>query len=275
MTDQQVVVVGAGTAGITLAEALRVHGHTGPIIVVGEEHHPPYSRPPLSKQVLDGTWPADRAGLRTPEELSRLGVEVRTGVAATGVDVAHRRLITTAESLPFDVLVLAPGNQPSQPVELAGAQGLHSLDDAHALRRALAGEGPVAVIGSGVLAQELASAAIKAGHATTLIGRGGRLGLGAVGDLLSAPLAGRARSADVEPVGHGQGLVRAGWRPGHRAGLTCPGPTPTRTPRRGCLSAAPDGVFAVTRICRRAAPSRRGESGQLIAPGTAALHHGW
>ena len=59
----RVVVVGASLAGLRAAEELRARGFDGTITVVGDEPHQPYDRPPLSKQILAGTWPAERAAL--------------------------------------------------------------------------------------------------------------------------------------------------------------------------------------------------------------------
>ena len=67
-----VVIVGASVAGVTTAEALRVEGFDGETIIIGEEVHPPYARPPLSKQILAGTWEPERAVLRTLAAPSRM-----------------------------------------------------------------------------------------------------------------------------------------------------------------------------------------------------------
>ena len=49
------VVVGAGLAAPKAVEALRECGYDGQIVVYGKEHHPPYERPPLSKDYLRAT----------------------------------------------------------------------------------------------------------------------------------------------------------------------------------------------------------------------------
>jgi 3-phenylpropionate/trans-cinnamate dioxygenase ferredoxin reductase component len=51
------VIVGSGQAGGWAAKTLRQQGHEAPIVMIGDEPHPPYERPPLSKAVLLGTAP--------------------------------------------------------------------------------------------------------------------------------------------------------------------------------------------------------------------------
>ena len=50
----RVVVIGASLAGLRAAQAVRAAGHEGSLVVVGDERRPPYTRPPLSKQLLAG-----------------------------------------------------------------------------------------------------------------------------------------------------------------------------------------------------------------------------
>jgi NADPH-dependent 2,4-dienoyl-CoA reductase/sulfur reductase-like enzyme len=88
----RVVVVGASLAGLRAAEELRARGFDGTITVVGEEPHAPYDRPPLSKQVLAGTWPAERAALAVSADggLDGLALDWRLGERATALDPGPR-----------------------------------------------------------------------------------------------------------------------------------------------------------------------------------------
>ena len=65
---ERVVIVGAGHAGFHVAEALRRLGFSGEIVLVGDEPHMPYQRPPLSKGFLTGDYDLDRLLIR-PEKL--------------------------------------------------------------------------------------------------------------------------------------------------------------------------------------------------------------
>ncbi|TDD22573.1 NAD(P)/FAD-dependent oxidoreductase [Nonomuraea diastatica] len=168
-----IVVVGASAAGLTAAEALRHHGYTGALTIVGAEPRPPYDRPPLSKQILRGTWHSDRVTLRRPDALTDLGADWRLGVAATSLDTDARKLtLADGTALPYHGLVIATGVVPRKlPAghELGGVHLLRTLDDALALRDGLLTATSVAVVGAGFLGTEVAAAARERGPDVTLI----------------------------------------------------------------------------------------------------------
>ncbi|ROS76005.1 NADPH-dependent 2,4-dienoyl-CoA reductase/sulfur reductase-like enzyme [Curtobacterium sp. PhB130] len=209
-----VVVVGASVAGVTCAEGLRAAGHTGPITLVGAEPHDPYARPPLSKQVLAGSWEPARATLRTAAALRELDVTLRSGAAATALDPLAHRVEVGDELLPYDVLVVATGVEAVRP-SFPGADGvrqLRTLDDALALRAAWATARHVTVIGTGVLGSEIASAARRDDREVVVVGRSGRLSAGTVGTLLSDRLLTlhRGNGVDVRAGVGVRGVAHAG-----------------------------------------------------------------
>ncbi|MFF7656356.1 NAD(P)/FAD-dependent oxidoreductase [Streptomyces sp. NPDC007983] len=169
-----VLVVGASAAGLSTVEALRRKGFQGGVTVLGAEPHQPYDRPPLSKQVLSGTWEADRAFLRRPEQLSALDADFILNDAAVGLDAAARTVHTTSgRALRADAIVVATGLRPrtfaGQDV-LAGVHVLRTLDDALALRAELLTASRVVVVGDGVLGTEIAATARTMGASVTLAG---------------------------------------------------------------------------------------------------------
>ena len=184
----RIVIVGASIGGLTAAETLRQEGFDGQIVLIGDERHRPYNRPPLSKQIINGEWEPDDAGIRSESEIDDLGIDLRTSCAAEALDVAGRVLHTTQGEIPFDELIIATGTEPRSHPLVPTALTLRTMDDALAIRDGLRSARRVAVIGPGILGSEIASAARKNGSDTQLIGRSGTLTFGGVGALLSPRL---------------------------------------------------------------------------------------
>src|SRR3954469_19933066 len=89
---ETVVVVGSSVAGVRCVQALRSEGHSGRVVLVGQEDELPYDKPPLSKQFLAGAWDTGRVALLTAERAAELDVELRLGSAAERLDLAARRV---------------------------------------------------------------------------------------------------------------------------------------------------------------------------------------
>ncbi|MFD7107621.1 NAD(P)/FAD-dependent oxidoreductase [Streptomyces celluloflavus] len=176
MTARPIAVVGAAAAGLAAVEALRRFGWRGPLTLIGDEPHLPYDRPPLSKQLLHGVWESERLLLRTTEQLDPLGLDLRLGTRATGLDTATRTLtLDSGERLGCAGVIIATGvaarTLPGAD-RIAGVHTLRTLDDALALRARLAGPGRrLVVVGNGVLGCEAAAVARELGHDVTLVGR--------------------------------------------------------------------------------------------------------
>lgn len=172
MGTQRIVVAGTGLAGLRTAERLRRLGHEGPVTLVGAEEHLPYDRPPLAKAVL-GSADAPRPPLRT-EDYGPLDLDLRRGVAATGVDTANRRLLVGEDTIPYDHLVIATGVRPRVPGLFASWAGVHVLrswEHCVGLRSELAAARTLVVVGAGVLGCEVAATARGLGLDVTLVER--------------------------------------------------------------------------------------------------------
>ncbi len=175
-SEGTVVVVGASLAGLRAAEEVRHEGHAGPVIVVGEEVHAPYDRPPLSKQVLSGKWDVERIHHHTPDKLDAIGLEFRLGRRAVGLDPSARTLgLDDGSELAYDGLVVATGAATRR---LAGTEGmpgvwmLRTLDDCLGIRADLESAGPeprVVVIGAGFIGSEVAATCQAMGARVTLL----------------------------------------------------------------------------------------------------------
>ncbi|MGY0487028.1 NAD(P)/FAD-dependent oxidoreductase [Streptomyces sp. WG-D5] len=186
--QRNVVIVGAGMAGVQTAVALREHGFTGSVTLLGAEPHQPYDRPPLSKAVLLGK----AEGSAFDVDFEALGVSLELGREVTGLRPGDHELDTAEGPVPYDVLVVATG---AEPVRLPGTQdlpGVHllrTLDDAERLRPVLAEQHDVVVVGAGWIGAEFATAAREAGCRVTVVEAAGRPLAGALPAEIAAPMA--------------------------------------------------------------------------------------
>jgi 3-phenylpropionate/trans-cinnamate dioxygenase ferredoxin reductase component len=158
-----IVVVGGGLAAGTLVTELRERGHEGPVVLLADEAHPPYERPPLSKDLLLGKGEPGDAAVHEREWYAEHDVDLRTSTAATAIDLVGRRLQAGGEWIDYETLVLATGARPRH-LAMADDSGvqvvyLRTLDDSLALRDRLTPGTRVAIIGGGWIGLEVASAA--------------------------------------------------------------------------------------------------------------------
>src|SRR5258708_3766444 len=112
-SDHLIVILGAGHSGGRAAEALRTAGFQGSVTVVGDESHPPYERPPLSKELLAGTYAVERTYIKPREYYEQAGIALRLGSAAVAIDrEAQRVRLADGATLPYDSLLLTMGARP-------------------------------------------------------------------------------------------------------------------------------------------------------------------
>jgi len=166
---KRIAVVGGSAAGLAAAETLRREGYDGTVTLVGDEPQVPYDRPPLSKQVLAAEWEPHRLSLRPPADLAALDLDLRLGVAATGLELAERTVqLADGTEVPYDGLIVATGVRPRRlPGE--GAHVLRTLDDALTLRDRLEPGLRLVVVGAGFLGAEAAAVAWRLGAKVTLL----------------------------------------------------------------------------------------------------------
>ena len=170
MRISRLVTVGASLAGLRAAQAARKAGFDGALVMVGEERHLPYTRPPLSKELLAGEHSVDRVGL----PCDTLDAEWRLGVPAASLDRGRRRVVLAdGEEVAYDRLILATGSRPrlwpGAGADLDGVHVLRNLEDALALRAAFDRGPRVAIVGAGFIGCEVAQTARKEGLDVTLI----------------------------------------------------------------------------------------------------------
>jgi len=175
---QTVVVVGASLGGLRAAEQLRAQGFSGRIVVVGDEPHMPYNRPPLSKESLLGSEPdvtAEElaAGLAFRPRSSATGIEWVLGTAVASADLGARTVtLADGTSYAYDALVVATGLRPRRLPAVSPAAGRHTVrtaGDAAALRREIRPGARVVVVGGGFIGCETASTLDSLGCDVTVV----------------------------------------------------------------------------------------------------------
>lgn len=172
MAPKRIIVVGANLAGLRAAETLRREGYDGELLLVSDDNHLPYDRPPLSKQVLTGALSADDTAYRPREYFREHDIDLRLGQRASRLDLRSQRILIGDEAEPFDGLIIATGASPRRLSTGAGVAGIHvvrTLDDARSLSAELAGEPRVVVIGAGFIGAEVAASARRLGLDVTIV----------------------------------------------------------------------------------------------------------
>jgi 3-phenylpropionate/trans-cinnamate dioxygenase ferredoxin reductase subunit len=173
-TPRSIVIAGGGLAGATAAFALRERGHTGRVVIVSQEHEPPYERPPLSKAYLRGEKLIEASHVRPLADYETQGIELLRGRRAVTVDAAARRInLDDGTDLDYDALLIATGGEPrrlaSTSDSLEAVHYLRTVADADALREGAASASTIAVIGGGWIGSEVAASLRQLGHDVTLI----------------------------------------------------------------------------------------------------------
>ncbi|WP_026928053.1 NAD(P)/FAD-dependent oxidoreductase [Granulicoccus phenolivorans] len=178
----QILIAGAGEAGLAAAITLRELGYPGTVTLVGAEPEGPYQRPPLSKEFLTAATPPAIPELRAAQFYAehRIDLVRGTGVrTATWTRTGGVAGLGDGRELPFDAMVLATGSVPLPlPVPGAGLPGIHrlrTLADAHALRDQLEHATRVVVVGGGFIGLEVAAAARTKGASVTVVEAADRL----------------------------------------------------------------------------------------------------
>lgn len=175
MTDPRTfAIIGAGLAGAKAAEALRVEGFDGRVVLLGAEPHRPYERPPLSKGYLQGNADRETVYVHPAEWYAEHQVELRVDTTVTEIDRrAHELAIGDGGRLAYDKLLLTTGATPRRlPVpgaELDGVYYLRSFGDSDRLKAAFRPGTGVVIVGAGWIGLETAAAARTAGAEVTVI----------------------------------------------------------------------------------------------------------
>jgi 3-phenylpropionate/trans-cinnamate dioxygenase ferredoxin reductase component len=168
------VIVGGGLAGAKAAEALREQGFDGQIVLVSQEDHLPYERPPLSKEFLAGKQSLPDFTVVPADWYREHNVDLRLGAAVSAIDpAAHTVRLDDGSIQTYDKLLLATGSRSRRPKipgsVAAGVHYLRTIDDAEALNSVLTEGSSLAVVGAGWIGLEVAASARQRGVDVTVV----------------------------------------------------------------------------------------------------------
>lgn len=198
-------MLGAGHAADQLVHQLHDHGWRAPVTVVGDEPHPPYHRPPLSKDYLAGSMGADRLPLRAEDFYASRDARLLlgSGVLDLGLrpDGTGAATLGSGERVDYERLVLATGASARTVPSLEGLAGvlvLRTRADADLLRDAIRPGARVVVVGAGFVGLEVAATAVSLGAEVRVLEAADRVLSRVVGPLVSAHVEAHHRAAGTE-----------------------------------------------------------------------------
>ena len=164
MIERDYLVVGAGTAGVSVCEGIRQYDKRGKLMLVGNESYAPYARVALSKRYLsDKDFDPDSTAHHPAEWYDEQKVDLRLNTVVTQFNLDRRlAVLSNGQTVEFKKACLATGSRPLRPQVAGTSLGniiyLRSMGDARALKEMAALEGSIIVVGSGFIALEAAAA---------------------------------------------------------------------------------------------------------------------
>ena len=169
-----ILIIGGGQAGAQAVDTLRREGYPGRLVLVSDEPHLPYQRPPLSKKFLSGEMAVDRLLFRHQSFYDEHHVELKLGVRAVALRRADRTVtLSDGEEIVYDRLLLCLGAVSRQltcpGADLAGVQYLREIADVPAIQAALKPGSRAVVIGGGYIGLETAATARGKGCLVTVL----------------------------------------------------------------------------------------------------------
>ncbi len=168
----QVVIVGGGHTAASAARALRKGGYDRSVVVIGDEPHPPYQRPPLSKEFLQGKAGHDELWSGDPDWFAENDVELRTGVTAARIDGDTLAVeLADGESVPADAVILATGGRVRRLPDAEGERVfyLRTIEDSLRIQEHIGAGKHLIVVGAGFIGSEVAASARVLGTDVTMI----------------------------------------------------------------------------------------------------------
>lgn len=172
--NDSVVIVGAGHAAGQLVASLKQKKYAGEIILIGEEHHLPYQRPPLSKKFLSGELEADRLLFKPAAFYEDDNIQVMLGESVAEIACDQQTVtLRSGATLPYGTLVLSTGSRAREVsipgIDLENVHYLRGIDDVNALRGCLAPGKRIVIVGAGYIGLEVAAVTRELGLDVTVV----------------------------------------------------------------------------------------------------------
>lgn len=170
-----IVVVGAGQAAASFISRHVALGNLTPVVLLGEEPHPPYQRPPLSKKYLLGELEQQRLLIRPADWYAEHGIDTRFGTRVSGIDTDnHTVTAASGETITYSKLVLCTGSSARQlPAAVGGALPgvftLRNIGDIEQLQPQFTRGKKLLILGGGYIGLEAAAVASQLGMSVTLL----------------------------------------------------------------------------------------------------------
>ena len=163
-----IVIIGAGQAAGQCVATLIKHGCTSKIILIGDESHPPYQRPPLSKSFLAGKVGLERVYMKNKEFYEENEVEFYSNTCVDEIDREEKKVTTSCgKEIRFEKLVIATGSR-ARELEIEGKQlgniyYLRTIDDVEKIKDQMSVSQNLSIVGAGYIGLEVAAVASELG----------------------------------------------------------------------------------------------------------------
>jgi 3-phenylpropionate/trans-cinnamate dioxygenase ferredoxin reductase subunit len=169
-----IVIVGAGHAAGQAAASLRQEKYEGEIIIIGDEPHIPYQRPPLSKQYMSGEQGLERVYLRPEKFYADKDITVKVNTRVENIDTAANTVTTDAgETISYEYLLISTGGRPRHinvpGADLKGIHYLRTIADVDNIRDEMTEGRRLVIVGGGYIGLEVASVAVAAGMSVDVL----------------------------------------------------------------------------------------------------------
>ncbi|MEE8077507.1 MAG: FAD-dependent oxidoreductase [Pseudomonadales bacterium] len=163
-----IVIVGAGHAAGQAAASLRQAKYAGEIILIGDESHIPYQRPPLSKQYLSGEHGMERVYLRPEKFYADRDITVKVDTRVESIDTSAKNVTTDqGETIEYENLLIATGSRPRilhiDGSDLPGIYYFRTVADVDAIRAQMSAGKKLVIVGGGYIGLEVASVGVTSG----------------------------------------------------------------------------------------------------------------